>query len=84
MSRQHAKSRVFGATCIEEPADETKTIDGFSIAELQAMIFDGVAFARCSECGDISVVETDARDYDCQLCCASGAVTSPLVKACLI
>lgn len=75
---------LFASTCLATAEDEDEAIDGFTMAELQAMVFDGVAFARCTECGDISVVETDARDYDCQLCQAEHSVTSPLVKLGLI
>lgn len=60
------------------------TVDGFTEAEIEVMVFDSVVQARCTACGDIRDVEPDARGYDCHECGAKRTVTSPLVKLGLI
>lgn len=59
-------------------------VDGFSEEEIEQMVLDSIAQARCTECGDEMDVEPDAHGYDCQSCGAAGSVTSPLVKLGLI
>lgn len=56
-------------------------IDGFTLKEIMAMEFDGVATAICTKCGAEHRVEPDARGYDCDECGAKGSVTSPIEKA---
>jgi len=64
--------------------DPDLTVDGFTEEEIERMVFDSVVDAKCTECGDLTQVEPDARGYDCHSCGGKGTVTSPLIKLGLI
>jgi DnaJ-class molecular chaperone len=59
-------------------------VDGFSMAQLRHMIFDGVAQAICTDCSEEHEVEPDTDGRDCPSCGGQGTLTSPLRKAGLI
>lgn len=50
----------------------------YSIAELEQIMFDGVADVECPVCGYGARIEPDG-DYPCPECGASHALVSPLV-----
>ncbi len=51
----------------------------YDLAELEEIMFDGVAHVECPVCGDERTVEPDARDYECFTDGCEGKLNSPLV-----
>jgi rubrerythrin len=54
----------------------------YDIAELEQIMWDGVAEVECPACGYFATIEPDA-DYPCPEC-EEGRLTSPLVAEGLI
>lgn len=54
----------------------------YDIAELERIMWDGVAEVECPECGHWATIEPDA-DYPCPEC-ETGRLISPLVAEGLI
>ena len=63
---------------------EAETVDGFTVGEIDAFVYDSVVDAVCSSCEATHRVEPDARDYTGHSCGEEGVVTSPLVKLGLV
>ncbi len=71
------------ASC-SSATDTEVAVDGYTWAELDAVVFDSVVPARCINCGAEHDVEPDAEDLACTECGAMASVTSPLRKVGLI
>ena len=55
-----------------------------SLAELEEIMWEGVAHVECPVCGDCRDVEPDAADYPCWTDGCAGRINSPLILAGLI
>ena len=64
--------------------DKEIAVDGYTWAELDAVVFDSIVPARCINCGEEQDVEPDAENLACPECGAMDSVTSPLRKVGLI
>ena len=61
-------------------SDNEIAVDGYTWAELDAVIFEKIVPARCINCGAEQKVESNAEALACAQCGAMGSVTSPLRK----
>ena len=59
-------------------------VDGFTVREIDAFVYDSVVDAVCSVCSGTQRTEPDAEDYDFHHCVAAASVTSPLVPLGLV
>jgi len=65
-------------------SDEAMAIDGYTWAEIEAMVHDATVVARCVYCQHELEIEPDARGYDCHECGGAETITSPLIKLGLV